>query len=178
VGNNPLKYVDPTGHFPVLAPLIIVAAKVVTYKYLKHVALSGVASGAGYAMMAAATGTFSWKDLGIAVGTGMISGVLSPSMAITASGARLLGAVANTVQYCAMQITSGQAPAPSGMLWAAATGYVAGHFGGTFGTGSGVQFYTLTSLRSLGASIVSNTPLPSVPPNLTPISPLSILGGD
>jgi RHS repeat-associated protein len=71
--NNPINYVDPSGHFGILVSMLI------------GMIVSVAISGAMYGFQAAITGNWSWKQFGIELALGAITGLIGGGIAGTAA---------------------------------------------------------------------------------------------
>lgn len=83
---------------------------------------------------------FSWKNVGIAAGTGFAAGAAAPYVATTYLGAAALGGTANLAQYSATQVSNSQALTTSGAVASVASGIVGGVVAGPVTRGSVLPF--------------------------------------
>jgi outer membrane receptor protein involved in Fe transport len=149
VGNNPLKYVDPTGNIPIMAAL-------------GFGVMTAVASAAGYWIGSGATGTFSWTGLAIATGTGFLAGTMAPLVATKTVGAMILSGTANTVQYVATRIVERQKIDVADAVFSFGVGLVGGRVGrpASQELGRTLRWWVATFGRSTISAGISNMPRP------------------
>jgi len=123
--NNPVRYVDPTGHVVALSVILVSGA------------IGGICSAGGtlIAQIAQGNGTLAervqgvdWGDVGIAAGVGFVAGAAAPVVATTTAAAALLGATANVVQYGLTQWSNNESVTPGGVAVNAAVGGITGGF--------------------------------------------------
>jgi RHS repeat-associated protein len=121
--NNPLRYVDPTGHFVALSVILVSGA------------IGGICSAGGtlIAQIAQGNGTLAervqgvdWGDVGIAAGVGFVAGAAAPVVATTTAAAAILGATANVAQYGLTQWSNNESVTPGGVVINAAVGGITG----------------------------------------------------
>jgi len=123
--NNPLRYIDPTGHSVALSVILVSGA------------IGGICSAGGtlIAQIAQGKGTLAervqgvdWGDVGIAAGVGFVAGAAAPVVATTTAAAALLGATANVVQYGLTQWSNNESVTPGGVAVNAVVGGITGGF--------------------------------------------------
>ncbi len=112
--NNPINANDPTGEIPL--PLITGGIGFF---------VGGLGNAGAQIYHNGGFNNFSWTDMGIAAGTGLVAGAAAPIVATTYVGAALLGGTANVVQTAATNVTNGK-NVTDGLLASGLTGTVAG----------------------------------------------------
>jgi RHS repeat-associated protein len=154
--NNPLLYIDPTGHSVALSVILVSGA------------IGGLTSAGGSfaVQMMQGEGTFSeklqgvdWGDIGIAAGVGFGVGALAPVVATTTAAAALLGSGAGMTQYGLTQWSNSDSVSLKGMAFSGALGGVTGGIGGPFNAqpggrllyGGGQQFTASEATAMNGA---------------------------
>jgi len=154
--NNPLLYVDPTGHSVALSVILVSGA------------IGGITSAGGSfaVQMMQGEGTFSeriqgvdWGNIGIAAGVGFGGGALAPVVATTTAAAAILGSGAGMTQYGLTQWSNSESVSIKGMAFSGALGGVTGGIGGPFNAqpggrllyGGGQQFTASEATAMNGA---------------------------
>ena len=122
--NNPLRYVDPTGHEVVCLSVILISGVV-----------GGVFSAGGsfMAQMIQGNGDFAqrfqtvdWENVAIAGAVGFAAGALAPVVATTTAAAAILGATANVTQYGLTQWSNNESMTWGGVAVNASVGALTG----------------------------------------------------
>ncbi len=159
--NNPLRYVDPTGH-SFLALCVFSGAVGALFSTGASV-VAQIAQGSG--TFGERVGNIDVGEVAIAAGVGFAAGFLTPIVATTTAGAMVLGASANVLQYHLTQTSNGEETTPAGYGLSAFVGLVSGGIAGKFGTptmktGAGQTWSTsqasaITTLDSINLNFIS-----------------------
>jgi RHS repeat-associated protein len=119
VENNPINYIDPSGHIPLLA--ITMAAGALT-----GAVISGtVAAVTEYVT----TGQINWKNVGVAAAGGAITGAMAGT-GLGLTGMVIGNAAVTAGVYTATELLNDRSPTAGGMVISGALGAFAGIIGG------------------------------------------------
>jgi hypothetical protein len=127
---NPVNYIDPNGRVPVP---VVTGAIGAAAGFVGSVVGQSISKGFD---------NIDWGDAAIAAGAGAVAGAAAPFVATKLTGAVLLGASVNVVQYLATQFSNDDVITLEGIGLSAGTGALAGLTGGAFSQPRGLVFGT------------------------------------